>query len=70
MELTGAPGATENLDQVFSSAAFAMKFAAENWQEFSEFTEKLIGRPVPVSRTDMLAAGLRVLSFIDPTRMR
>ena len=59
----------DTLDQAFTSAGFAMKFAADNWQEFCEWAERITGRPVPIDSADMLRAGLRITLMADPERM-
>jgi hypothetical protein len=60
---------TDHLDQAFTSAAYAMLFAIDQWDEFSAFILDEIGRLPPINRTSMAIHIQKIILLTDPDRM-
>ena len=57
------------LDQWLTSAMSAMGFAAANWEQFCEQTERVIGNEVPITCGMMLHHAAHLAALADPERM-
>lgn len=58
-----------DLDQVFTSAGYALSFALANWDEFRAHAEKYTGRPLPVGWGTVAEHARHIVALIDPERI-